>query len=364
MSIYFGRDGEIRTLDLTLPKRAFYQLNYVPCTALLYQTRYNNDTMALTDIFASKKLIDTYLTNTLTQKQSSLSSINTWGTESITRLLPYIVAGKSVRGCLSLFSYRILSASNANDALPMAAGLELIHTGALIHDDIMDQDDMRRHLKAMHKQFETFSQDTHFGESMAINIGDLCFFLAFEEFAKIVHPNLSRIISLAAQDFSGVTIGQQFDVASSYTNHESTESEILSLYTHKTARYTFSLPLMMGGLLSGTDDATLNTLESLGQDTGILFQIRDDELSIIGNPEKTGKPIASDQMNKKQTLIQHYLKKENATDYTTSMAYTEIQTIKTRHADSAIKAIHTLAIDEGYKQTLIDLVSFCGSREA
>ena len=321
--------------------------------------------MALTDIFGSKNNIDDYLKTILTQKQTLLTSINTWGTESITRLLPYIIAGKSVRGCLALFAYRMFSKdADTSAALPIAAGLELIHTGALIHDDIMDQDDMRRHLKAMHTQFDSFSKDTRFGESMAINIGDLCFFLAFEELAKVMHPNLSRIVSLAAQEFSGVTIGQQFDVASSYTNHQSTEEEILSLYKHKTARYTFSLPLMMGALLSNANEEALRTLEAIGEDIGILFQLRDDELSIIGDPTLTGKPIGSDETNKKQTLIHLYLRNGNTTDYATSTTRIEMQKIKTHHTDRAIEKIETLQVPLEHKQTLKELVIFCGTREA
>ena len=107
------------------------------------------------------------------------------GTESIARLLPFIAAGKSVRGCLALFSYDMLvKHAKVKLALPLGAGLELIHAGALIHDDIMDGDDTRRHMKAMHIQFQNFSPDKTFGESMAINVGDLCYFLAFEQLSS------------------------------------------------------------------------------------------------------------------------------------------------------------------------------------
>jgi len=320
--------------------------------------------MALDDLFAHKKVLDEYLTEFLTEKISTLGGINSWGTESVTRLLPFITAGKSVRGCLALFSYNMFAKTGQiKIALPIAAGLELIHAGALIHDDIMDQDNTRRHMKAMHKQFDEFSNDVHFGESMAINIGDLCFFLAFEQLSKIISPNLSGLLSLASQEFASVTVAQQFDVASSYLSHKSCEEEIISLYRNKTARYTFSLPLIMGGLLANTAVSTLNILELLGESMGILFQIRDDELSVIGDMVKTGKPIGSDEKNKKQTLIHLYLQEENTTDYPKSTAFIRIQKIMNRYQDLARQSLEKLPVDTIYKQTLQELILFCSTRE-
>ena len=115
-------------------------------------------------------------------------------------------------------------------------------------------------------------------------------FLAFEQLSFLKSSHVSQIISLASREFAAVTIAQQFDIASSYLSHQSTKDEIISLYRTKTARYTFSLPLMMGALLANVDDKTLKTLEAFGEAAGILFQIRDDELSIIGDPKKTASP--------------------------------------------------------------------------
>ena len=267
--------------------------------------------MALNNLFTHKKILDEYLTAFLSEKKTALNGINSWGKESIDRLLPFITAGKSVRGCLALFCYNMFAKSDQTKiALPIAASLELIHAGALIHDDIMDQDDMRRHQKSMHRQFNQFSTDKHFGESMAINIGDLCFFLAFEQFATVNSPNIAKIISLASREFTTVTVAQQFDVASSYLSHESTKDEIISLYKTKTARYTFSLPLMMGGLLANTNDVTLKILETLGESIGILFQIRDDELSVIGDIAITGKPVGSDEKTGSKPLSTCIFKKK------------------------------------------------------
>lgn len=320
--------------------------------------------MALDEVFIHKKILDEYLTSFLTEKKATLGRINSWGTEGVSRLLPFITAGKSLRGCLVLFIYNMFAKSDSLiNALPVAASLELIHSGALIHDDIMDHDDMRRHMKSIHRQFEQFSTDKRFGESMAINIGDLCFFLAFEQLSKSNFPDASRLISLASQEFAAVTVAQQSDVASSYLSHKLSEEEIISLYRTKTARYTFSLPLMMAGVLANADVSTCNILESLGESMGILFQIRDDELSVIGDMVKTGKPVGSDEKNKKQTLIRLFLQEENSLDYSKSTAFTRIQKIMKEYEDLAKQNLEKLPIDSIYKQTLQELIEFCSARE-
>ena len=85
------------------------------------------------------------------------------------------------------------------------------------------------------------------------------------------------------------------------------EKAVLDLYRYKTGRYTFSLPLMMGATLAGSDAATLAKLERLGEDLGILFQLKDDEIGIFGDEAETGKPIGSDIREGKKTLFYVYL---------------------------------------------------------
>jgi geranylgeranyl diphosphate synthase type I len=86
------------------------------------------------------------------------------------------------------------------------------------------------------------------------------------------------------------------------------EEEVLRLYVYKSGRYTFSLPLALGGVLGQADARTLGRLERLGECLGILFQIRDDELGLFGDPRELGKPVGSDVREGKKTLFYSYLR--------------------------------------------------------
>jgi geranylgeranyl diphosphate synthase type I len=81
------------------------------------------------------------------------------------------------------------------------------------------------------------------------------------------------------------------------------EQEILRLYTWKTARYSFSLPLSAGALLAGCSESQVKALERVGELAGLAFQMRDDELGLFGNPEETGKVKGSDLREGKKTLL-------------------------------------------------------------
>jgi geranylgeranyl pyrophosphate synthase len=111
---------------------------------------------------------------------------------------------------------------------------------------------------------------------MAMCVGDILFFLAIELLGSIKTDTitLGRILRLVGREFQSVGVAQMADVAKTTTTTE----DILSLYTFKTARYTFALPLMLGATLAGTTKETLKYLESFGVSAGILFQIRDDML--------------------------------------------------------------------------------------
>jgi geranylgeranyl diphosphate synthase type I len=86
-----------------------------------------------------------------------------------------------------------------------------------------------------------------------------------------------------------------------------TVDDVLHLYTYKTARYTFSLPLMSGGIAAHQDERTIASLERIGTHMGIIFQIKDDELGMFGGADTLGKPIGSDIREGKKTLYYHYL---------------------------------------------------------
>ncbi len=221
-----------------------------------------------------KTLIDTFLLRFLEEKKSSLAQVNTYGPDLIDRIKKIVIAGKTIRGSLVLLAYCFTNKIPSEDAIKAAAAMELFQTALVIHDDIMDHDDVRRGIPAMHVQYKS--------ESMAMCVGDVLFFLAFELLGSIKtdEVTLGRIIRLVGREYESVGVAQMADV----DKRKKTKLETLSLYTYKTARYTFALPLMLGATLAGrpaqagTTKEMLKYLESYGVSVGVLFQIQDDKL--------------------------------------------------------------------------------------
>lgn len=215
-----------------------------------------------------KSLIDAFLLQFLESKRAVLAEINLFGPDVIDRVKKVVIRGKTIRGSLVLLAYCFTNREPSDNAIKVAAAMELIQTALVIHDDIMDHDDTRRGMPSLHKQYNS--------ESLAMCVGDVLFFLAFELLGSIKTDEitLGRIIRLVGREYQSVGIAQMMDVA----KRAKTKEEILSLYTYKTARYTFAVPLILGVILAGTTKDTLRYLEAYGVSAGVIFQIRDDML--------------------------------------------------------------------------------------
>lgn len=260
-----------------------------------------------------KPRIDAALVNLLSKQKESLKKVNIWGGDAIEKLIPFVTSGKTIRGSLVLFSYELFGGKIHDSVVDVAAALELLHSSLLIHDDIMDRDQLRRGNKSIYVQYqELFKKKnvhdpTHAGISLGICAGDLGFFIAFSTISILpISATLRcKLLHELSTELSHVGVAQMQDVDTS----RRTESEILSLYKYKTARYTFSLPLAIGGILAQQSASTIKQLEALGEHLGILFQIVDDELNLFGDTKTTGKPVGSDLREHKQTLYYYYAKK-------------------------------------------------------
>ena len=183
------------------------------------------------------------------------------------------------------------------DALKLATALELFQAGLLVHDDIMDKDELRRGMPTMHKIFESMvAGDAALGEAIGICAGDIYYFIAW----KLINTLQSSIGKLFSRELVDVCLAQIKDVRFGTGSVFPSLEETLEVYAYKTAHYTICLPLCAGALLAGRNDA-LPPLEELGLNLGILFQIQDDVLGLFGNEEELGKPIGSDIREGKKT---------------------------------------------------------------
>lgn len=261
--------------------------------------------------FKIKEFLQLYLD----EKGKNYNSINVWANDVTKRLKIFSITGKMIRGSLVLFTQNMYGKGNNNDSIKTAAAVELFHSGLLIHDDIIDRDELRRGSPSVHYQYKIIGDDERitdpkqFGIGMGICAGDIGFFIGFELLSSL-ETSLSsknKLLQLFSKEFTRVGLGQMQDINFAQSPNDPKEEDILKLYLYKTARYTFSLPFMLGGLLSEIDDRELENVEKLGEFLGLIFQIKDDELGLFGEAIDFGKPIGSDIEEKKKTLFYLYL---------------------------------------------------------
>lgn len=270
-----------------------------------------------------KKILVSDFLNTYL-KQTALpmiSPVSKWGSDGITRILHSATQGKMIRSALMFLGAESVNQNVSQEQLiPAAAAIELFHTGLLMQDDIMDQDEKRRGQDSLYIQYsklltkEQIRDPKRTGESFALCMGDMTFFLGFRMVSKIQPPELTcRIIELLSTELAHTAAAQMQDVYGGVTPHKFTVEDSLNVYVYKTGRYSIGLPLVIGGTIANAPKATITNFWKLGASLGILYQLRDDELNIFGNPEQTGKPIGSDIREAKQTVLRSLLETYAAT---------------------------------------------------
>ncbi|MCD6512735.1 MAG: polyprenyl synthetase family protein [Thermoplasmata archaeon] len=201
--------------------------------------------------------------------------------------------GKRLRPVIACLSCEA-SGGELEDAIPFGVALELVHTFTLVHDDIMDKDEMRRGMPSVHKKF---------GENEAILAGDTLFAKAFEVIslmkdAEIV-KRLTRNVSIMAKE---ICEGQHMDM--SFENVEYVDEKIwLEMIEKKTAKM-FEHAAMGGAIIARADENKIEAMKNYGRNLGMAFQIWDDCLDVIG--KDIGKPVGSDIREGKKTLMYLY----------------------------------------------------------
>ena len=253
----------------------------------------------------------------LEKKKSDFVRIHNLGKDGVERLLDFALNGKMIRGCMSCLGYALIKPEIPDTVFAVAAAMELFQSALLVHDDIMDRDQMRRGAPSLYYQYvrrlsnEAIANPDHTAEALGICVGDVAFFLAFELLAvqKIQADTLRTVMGECSRELSFVGEAQMADVYNgAKTGIEGIgNDEILNVYLYKTGRYTFSLPLKIGALLAGAEAAFLEMLSKLGEQLGVLFQLKDDELGLFGNESAIGKPVGSDISEGKKTLYYVYL---------------------------------------------------------
>jgi geranylgeranyl diphosphate synthase, type I len=237
-------------------------------------------------------------------------TLNTIDPESLHDASKHLIkaGGKKIRPCLVLLSAEAVG-GRKEGAYKTAAAVELIHTFSLIHDDIMDKDEIRRGMPAVH---------TKWGEPMAILAGDILFSLAFEMVAQThaedIHSGrvvqaLNTVVDACIKICEGQACDMSFE-----GKFDVKESEYLNMIYKKTSAL-IAAATKAGAILGGGTPEQVEALFEYGRLIGMAFQIQDDYLDVVSHEEELGKPVGSDIMEGKMTLmVVHTLSAANPQD--------------------------------------------------
>ena len=207
-----------------------------------------------------------------------------------------LLGGKRIRPIIML-EFAKLFGGNREEVMPFAVALEMIHTYSLIHDDLpcMDNDDMRRGNPSCHIKY---------GEDIALLAGDTLLTESFNVALKSTADSEKKLKALSVLSkragLFGMIGGQVMDL--DFEINKPQEPALRTMYLRKTGAL-LSAAAEIGAVLSQASDEEVQISANYALNVGLAFQIIDDILDIIGNPEILGKPIGSDNENDKTTLV-------------------------------------------------------------
>lgn len=227
--------------------------------------------------------------------------------------------GKLIRGFLIAFGYK-MAKEDINYSYYLSLAYELFQTAILIHDDIIDNDNLRRGKDTIHyanfKKYKDLNEPDakKTSESIGICIGDYGFFKVNEIIINNYkdNPNFSKLFSYYNDIVLKTVEGELIDVVLSFEGKykketKDLEENIMLVYKLKTAFYTIIGPLSLGLILGGIEDEKLQDIQNIGEKIGVAFQIQDDILGIYSD---MGKVIGSDIKEFKQTILYSYTTKD------------------------------------------------------
>lgn len=225
--------------------------------------------------------------------QSLLNSVVPTLPSSLREPIHYFLQmpGKKIRPLLTLFSARAVG-GKLEDALPAATAVELFHDFTLIHDDIMDQDELRRGFQTMHVKY---------GDSTAILVGDALIGLAYRELLKSPSSCFDAVVQIFSEALVKVCEGQALDKEFE-TRERVTLEDYLDMIGKKTA-WLLKVACALGGICGGGSEEQVELLDRFGYGLGLGFQIQDDLLDFVADESKLGKKVGSDFKMHKKTYV-------------------------------------------------------------
>ena len=201
------------------------------------------------------------------------------------------LGGKRIRPTLVLAACNLYK-EDLSEAIQAAIAIELFHNFTLIHDDVMDNADLRRGKTTVHTKYDL---------NTAILSGDSLLIEAYKYLNKISSDKLSKVLSVFNETAQLVCEGQQYDINYETAQNVSVE-DYLNMIQLKTAEL-LSGSLVIGGIIGGAPAEDLKNLRDFGINIGIAFQLQDDLLDSLGDETKLGKKIGGDITQNKKTFL-------------------------------------------------------------
>ena len=201
------------------------------------------------------------------------------------------LGGKRIRPVLMLLGYNLWK-EHPEDILMPAVGLETYHNYTLLHDDLMDNADMRRGHETVHRRWDA---------NKAILSGDSMLVLAYQRVAQVPADKLREVLDLFTVTALEIGEGQEYDMAFEQRT-DVTEDEYIEMIRLKTS-VLLACALKMGALLADAPQEDAELMYQVGEQLGLAFQLQDDLLDVYGDPKVFGKAIGGDITSNKKTYM-------------------------------------------------------------
>ena len=246
--------------------------------------------------------------------------------------------GKRLRPYMVIRSCQILG-GKSSDAMISASAVEMVHNFTLVHDDIMDNDEMRHGVPTVHKKF---------GMPIAILAGDVLFSKAFQIISESkLSPNANtHLISRLAKACVDVCEGQLLDIKMADEKKIPTQAEYITMIGKKTAAL-FDVSCAMGAICATNRPKDISNLSAFGRNLGIAFQITDDLIGVMGDPKITKKPVGNDLREGKKSLpILMAIKLANGNEKKIILKAFGNSKISKSELNKAVEVIRSLGIED------------------
>ena len=275
-----------------------------------------------------------------------------------------IHGGKRLRPYMVIRSCQIVGGKSSN-AMNAASAVEMVHNFSLVHDDIMDNDEMRHGVPTVHKKY---------GMPIAILAGDVLFSKAFQIISdsKLSDNATTQLVSRLAKACVDICEGQLLDVKMAEERKIPTQKDYITMIGKKTAAL-FDVSCAMGAICASNKAKDVSNLSTFGRNLGIAFQITDDLIGVMGDPKITKKPVGNDLREGKKSLpILMAIKLAKGNDKKIILKAFGNSKISRKDLNKAVDVIRSLGIEENVRKQALkyaekaekSLAKYSGSAKA